>query len=456
MVNSFTKQYLVAADTFGPAAEQATFTFVAVIRDDECLLIEGQLNFTAVDQQLKHSFRSAGVRAGQYRLSNAKKSISGFLEEVEAGRLIFPDGDILIPAHEGGCRWFYDPSHPAGGQSRVEVMTVLGIERESLIDERLVNWDLRAADPPFDTLIELTNSFGLAYVGGSIRFEAAVPTVIVVDLQQRVTRTQATLGLILMKGLDTDRAFLGYKVLISGNVVDRGRLSGSSFEWKDDGPILRGLATLQVPETAIVQCFAGYDGRAQSYGWIVDPNNHQNARRVAYETFDKDLTKLTEVLFREPGGSHKNRADDFEFAISWLLWIRGYATSLLGVSAIPGIKEGPDLLATTPAGHFAVIECTMGILKDDSKLTKVYGRANLVRQHLQNSGSPNLKVLPIMITSKTRAEVEAEIDGAIQLGVFVITREGIEEALASTFLVPDADNEFNRAMKFLADASTKQ
>ena len=455
MANDFTKQFLAIADTLGPAAERATLTFVAVRRDEEFMLIEGRLMLDAVDQEPKH-FRSVNVHAGHYRLSELKKSMAQVMDEIAVGRLELPDGDVVIPAaHEGGWRWEYDQSHPGGVQSRVEVMTVYGREREALFDQRLVNWELRAADLPFDTLIELANHYGLNFAQGSVRFEAVAPAIIMVDIEQRVSGREATLGVILSRGFDTDRAFLGYRVLVGKKVVDRGRVPGSSFEWKDERRLLRGLATLPVPEAAIVHCFAGYDGIVHNYGWILDPNNHQNARRVAYEAFDKDLTKLTEVLFRPPAAAHKNQQDDFEFAVSYLLWIRGYSVSLLSTSAIPGIKEGPDLLATTPNGHFVVVECTLGILKEDTKLARLVARATLMRQNLEKSGNPHLKVLPVMITSKSRSEVEAELEGALQLGVFVITREGIEEALRTSYLVPDPDREFDEGLKFTADAASK-
>lgn len=211
----------------------------------------------------------------------------------------------------------------------------------------------------------------------------------------------------------------------------------------------RGLATLAVPRSAIVQCFAGYDGRAQAYGWIVGPSNHQNARRVAYEGFDKDLAKLKDGLLEAPGPAHKSPQATFEAAVSCLLWIRGYGVSLLNT-----IEEGPDVLATTPGGNFLVVECTMGILKEDSKLTRVGVRAKLMRENLEKSGSSHLNELPVMVTALKRSEVEKEIAIAHEQGVFVITRDEIETALETSFLVPDPEREFNEGLKLLAEAAS--
>ncbi|MGV1793870.1 hypothetical protein [Rhizobium sp. A37_96] len=452
MPNDFTRQFLKFADTLGAAVvEAAILSFVAVRRDDQFFLIEGQLILGNIEQVPKASFQSPNVRAGQYRLSDLGKSVAQLLWEVDTGSLKLPEGEILLQSYEGGgYHWSFDPSHALGGQTRLEILTVLGREREALVDERLVDWELRAAVPPFDTLVELTNHYGLIYTRGSVRFEAAAPAIVAVDITQRVDGESATLGLVLFRGFATDRAFLGYKILVNNNCVERGQSPGSAFKWNDDGKIQRGIATLQVPRSAIVHCFAGYDGRAQSFGWIVDPNNHQNARRVAYEGFDKDLAKLRDGLLKAPGPAHKNQQGIFEAAVSSLMWIRGYGVSLLST-----IKEGPDILATTPSGHFLVIECTMGILKEDSKLTRLAIRAKHVRDHLKESGSPNLSVLPVMITALTRSEVETEIAGALQQGTFVITREAIEESLETSFLVPDPEREFNDALKLLAEAASQ-
>lgn len=454
MPNHLIEQFLATADHLGPAVERAILTFIAVRQDKQFVLLEGQLLLSVIDQEPKPPFRTADIRAGQYRLSALNKSVAQILTEVEAGLLKLPDGEIVIPKFHGGSyQWDYNEFHPAGGQSRLEVMTVYGREREALVDQRRLDWDLRAAEPPYDNIVELTNAYGLIFATGSVRFEAAAPAVVVVDVEHEVRNTEASVGLVLSKGFDPTRAFLAYRILVKKNVVTRGRLSGDEFEWRDDGKSLRGSAKIAGPEAAIVHCFGGYEGRAQSYGWIVDPNNHQNARRAAYEAFDKDLKKLTEVLFRTPGPGKNAKSDDFETAVSWLLWMRGYSVSLLGTKAIPELKEGPDLLATTPAGHFVVIECTMGMLKEDTKSAKLVGRANQVREHLEKSGNPHLKVLPVMITSLPRSAVEAELEGAAESGVFVITREGIEEALRTSFLFPDADREFNEALALLAEAT---
>ncbi len=450
MANDFTKQFLKIADTLGPAAEGAILTFISVRQGEQFMLIEGQL-MLGVGQTPKACFRSPNVLAGQYLLSDLKKTVAQVLEEIEAGSLKLPDGEIFFGGHEaGGYSWGYDPCHPAGAQSRLEVLTVLGRERGVLMNEKIVDWELRASAPPFDTLIELTNDFGLLYTGGSVRFEAAAPTIVGVDTDQKVDGESATLGLKLLRGFPTDRAFLGYKTLVDKSVVDRGRLPGAAFQWTDNGLVQHGLATLKVPRSAIVQCFAGYDGRAQAYGWIVDPSNHQNARRVAYEGFDKDLAKLKEGLLKPPGAPHKNQQAIFEAAASCLLWIRGYSLSLLST-----IREGPDILATTPSGHFLVVECTMGILKEDSKLTRLGQRVKFVRDNLEKSGNPHLNVLPVMITALKRSEIENEITAALEQGIFVITREGIEAALENSFLVPDPERELNEGLKILAEASSK-
>ena len=45
-------------------------------------------------------------------------------------------------------------------------------------------------------------------------------------------------------------------------------------------------------------------------------------------------------------------------------------------------------------------------------------------------------MLPVMITALKRSEIEAEIAGAREQGILVITREGIDAAIDNSFWFP--------------------
>ncbi len=60
-----------------------------------------------------------------------------------------------------------------------------------------------------------------------------------------------------------------------------------------------------------------------------------------------------------------------------------------------------------------------------------------------------------MVTSKTRRDVRAELPDAEKLGVLVVTRENLDEAIARTILMPDADAAYEEAEKVVAAAQAK-
>ncbi len=128
-------------------------------------------------------------------------------------------------------------------------------------------------------------------------------------------------------------------------------------------------------------------------------------------------------------------ARDLEIAVAWLLWILGFSTTHIG--GTPKTSDAPDLIATTPEGHFVVIECTTGLLKEDHKLPHLVGRTERIRQSLAASGNQHLKVLPIIVTTKTRDEIKAELEPAYKMGILVATREDFPQLINRTILFPD-------------------
>lgn len=94
----------------------------------------------------------------------------------------------------------------------------------------------------------------------------------------------------------------------------------------------------------------------------------------------------------------------------------------------------------------------MGLLKAENKLAKVVSRANQVRDQLGKSGGAHLTVLPVMVTSLAKSDIEAELPQAAAHGVHVLTREDIERALGSSFVLPDPERFFNEALEAVASA----
>ena len=121
------------------------------------------------------------------------------------------------------------------------------------------------------------------------------------------------------------------------------------------------------------------------------------------------------------------------------------------VDGLPRMQDAPDILAFTPRGHYAVVECTTGLLKEDNKLPKVYERAQLVKKNLQSKGIHWPNVLPVLVTTKSRDEVKPELEQAEKHGILVFTSEDLSELFNRLYLLPNPEQLFNEAQTQVRD-----
>jgi hypothetical protein len=113
-----------------------------------------------------------------------------------------------------------------------------------------------------------------------------------------------------------------------------------------------------------------------------------------------------------------------------------------GITQVGGTartSEAPDILATTPQVNILVVECTTGLLKAENKLANLIDRTEAVRKRLVSSGNGHLKLLPVIVSSKTKEEIKADLEQAQKLGVVVLTRETLLELLQQTIAAPDPE-----------------
>jgi hypothetical protein len=205
---------------------------------------------------------------------------------------------------------------------------------------------------------------------------------------------------------------------------------GGDLAWEVIDGVGIGKIEIEVPPSSVIYCVTSYDGVAQSYYWVVDPNALPNARRVAFESVDNGLRHLLETI--EKAGQRGFDARDLEKAIGWIAWMLGFGVANLGGSA--RTQDAPDIIATTPSGNFALIECTTGHLGADKKLPLLHSRAQSLRRRLDEAYSKHVKVLPTIVTNMIAADVEPELERAREFGIKVITREGILDLVNRTQL----------------------
>lgn len=434
----------------------STFNYLTVEREGRDILLQGRLFFNAIPPTETFTpFHSGSVKAGQYFFSKLNMTAANVIENLLQGRLTAPHGEIFFPAMPGNNHSVvHQPLHPAGliSRNRIGVLTISGEHRDALVSADLIDWELRGAELPFDSLQELLAEYRLGFISSSITFEAVMPNVVEVDLSCQIEGTTASVGALLPRELPRDGFSLGYRVIDGKKkVISRGRLSGDQMEWRTDGDrqICRGK--LDVPPASFVHCMASYAGTAQNFGYIVDPKNFPNDRRAVFEQFDPEFSTLKEWIFRPM--TKGMQARDFEAAVSWIAWMLGFNTALLGL--FQKVQEAPDVILSTPKGHYMVVECTIGMLKVENKLATVIRRAIELKERLVSNGNSHLNVLPVMVTPLTLENVKAEIEAAERHGVVVITREWLEAALERTIASPDADAIYEEALRAVGEGLAK-
>lgn len=428
-----------------------TFSFFAVQRDGAMLLLQGRLFLqTEVGSIPRRIFKTDGVVAGNIALSDTGLTYREFLDRLVANQAVdTPVGTLTFPVEPSSApSAIFFPFHQEGigSGSRLPVLMISGIQRHGLIQQPQIDWELAGALQPYDSLNELLDEFSLGgYRGDFAVVEVVAHTVAIVDLASKVVGENAEPAMRLAKGADPAKAQLSYRVMLHGNVVERGTLSTGDMAWTDEEHWLRGAGNVKIPSGAVLQCFAQYAGMAHHKGWIADPSLSQNPRRAIFEEFDQGQAVLKDFLFE----SQRARKDarDFEVGVAWLLWMLGFSVAHAG--ATQRTSEAADILASTPAGHVAVVECTTGHLKADTKLSRLVARSQTIRKRLDDSGNRHLKLLPVIVTSLGREEVKADLDQAQSLGIVVVSREDLLSALNQTVATCDPEGIFSRALESL-------
>ena len=203
----------------------------------------------------------------------------------------------------------------------------------------------------------------------------------------------------------------------------------------------------RVPNAAVLNCTVSYDGIAQHHLWLADPSRSQNPRRAVHEAFDPRLETIKEIIGKALRKGQEAR--DLEAAMAWLLGCLVLAwLSLVGRHEL----RMPPIWSTTPNGHFAVIECTTGLLKADNKLPLLHDRAQAVRRALETSAHNQLRVLPIIVTTKSREEITPDLEQAERLGILVLSRENLEGMLDLTIRLPTPDQIYDEAVQTVRTA----
>ena len=424
------------------------FSYFAVRKDGAINLLQGRLFLHTAPSAIPHTqFETARVLVGYFPLSELGVSLHEFVVQLtETGEINTPIGKLVFPIEKDrGASAYFNAFHQEGIASgnRLPVLTLSGAQQNSYIEQPDIDWELKAASQPFDSLDELLAEYLLGIYRGRdfASVEVVATNVAAINFSSIVSGEVASPSVYLAKSLDKDKCKIGFRVFLHGKVMARNSIGGNELSWAEEGHFLHGVGTVKIPTGAVLHCVASYNGFAQHQGWVADPTNFQNPRRVSLESFDEKLELLRDYLFEEQ--KQRKNARDFESGVASLMWMLGFSVAQAGGGS--RTTDAADILATTPKGNILVVECTTGLLKAENKLAILVDRTEAVRKRLVLSGNSHLKLLPVIVTAKTKDEVKADLEQAQKLGVVVVTRESLLEALQQTIAAPDPEIIFERA-----------
>jgi len=362
-------------------------------------------------------------------------------------------GCIKLPSTEQVGIYAAPPAllHPDGlsAGNRLAVLSIVGGSLADVLPQPESDWLLKAADAPYDSVNELCIDYGLGSLRGDrALLEVVARTAVQVLAEASVNGTRASMGIWMANSLDCTKAKLGFRVLHQGQVVQRGTIQGTNLSWSDRDIALVGTGEIEVPAGSVVQCIASYAGGAHHIQWRADPAIFLNPRAAILSLVDPSKSLIESYLHPETPPRGK-ASDDFESAIGWLLWALGFSVASFGMHS--KTRDSFDVVATTPNGDFLVVECTLGLLRADSKLSKLSARAINVRDSLAASNMKHLRVLPVIVTAMTSDQVAADMGPAAELGVLVVTREDLDDVQNELVRFPDADSLFERGLRAVQD-----
>jgi hypothetical protein len=446
--------FLQTIEPLLPGYNASTLNILALRTSDTWTLLKAQMLLASTPTPESRTFQSEHILAAVFPVATLGMDIPTIIRKLAAGSIELPIGELILPRTMGiGHLATFSSFEPEGlrQQRRVNALHLLGDAYDSSVDRLSLDWEVKAAQTPYDGLDELSSEFRIGPLGNSASVDILATNAAEIMFDSIIEEETAKVGVYLAEGLDIADASVGYRVFNQGAIVSRGLVKGGAIDWTAKTGVHVGRLSLPVSAGALVQCFANYKGLTQHQYWVVDPRTTQNHRRAIYETFDSSQVVLEGFLLRSAQSG--NPAGDFEAAVAWWLWMVGFNVMHLGHNA--KLRDAPDIIAIAPAGHVAVIECTTGLLKAQSKLQQLLARTAAVRRSLDVSGHSHVRILPIMVTAKARAEIEADLSDAEKLGVLVLTVENLTNAVKETLLLPNPDALFVQAEQTVEAAKTK-
>lgn len=439
-------EFLSLTKPWQGAYTDATFSFIAVKDGGRLRLVQGHviLPSNAVPQALQ--LQTPSVCACAVSLSTLGLDCEALIHALLRDELETPIGTLSLIEQEGvGPQDIsvYFPRYPDDFNSSREHALSLTLSCGRMpFGNRQAEFrnDLRTAQQPYDSIVELANELWLKPLRwDTCTLDISAHSPVAIDLTREIIGGKVRLALLALRGIDVTPARFGYRVVATGSVVQRRTLAATELAWSAGAGerIQVGEIDVRVPDGAIVQCFASYDGLLLQQGFVVQPGILPNVRRMTHEVFDPALENTKKCLF--DAKTQKQDARNLEAGVANLLYMLGFAVDpLFGKPQ----SNNPDLIATAPSGDVLVVECTTAAIDIEGKLSKLLARTAALREKLAETGNSHIRCLPVIVTSLAETAI-TNMEEAVKARILVVSAEDLGRALDSTMVPQNADALFN-------------
>jgi len=421
-------------------------SFLALKTREGPRLLYGRITLELGRSALKESFefQTEHLLAGRCTRALASGDVSGIIDQAKQGSMASPHCPVVLAGTQPPSS--LSPYLTYDGQP---LTLTLGIRGESkhqvyINTQTTSSFDaeLRAAPIPFDSINDLLDHLGLPSPAHGVEqttLEIVARSPGTIEASSTIINGKATIRCRVSNVLDVKGLRLGY-IGKSQNTV-RGSVAGEMVTWREEGDFKLGTYSPSAVEVPILQAYLSYQDILLHRSLLSDPENRLNLRHTVHKLLDPDVEFIREMLLK----SQKRNADGFEPAVSLLFMQLGFAVG--NYCRIPKLQEGPDLIAFSPGGNIAVIECTTGTLDQKDKLAKLVHRTAMIEAKVAAEADDSVDVQAVIVSALSKEELGADFKRAGEHKIAVLSKPDLEKALEQLALHPDADRFFEHLKK---------
>lgn len=431
-------EFKALLDSWKDSYSSIHVSYIALCKDGRAELLEARIVLRVVNEgsfPLQFDLCEGQVIAGVEIRKFTELALDQLFDEIDQGHLTtnsglmyFTDGkspahaSVFISHHPAIDRNFNPPRVPA-------VSWNCPASKPNLYNERFggqdrLEWLLRSSNPPFDDLADIFSAIGLTEsypTTGNVTVELVAQSPVFIVEPSALAGDIARIQLRTGKNIDKEQIWFSY-IAHSQNNIARHRVRSEAIQWAESDTYLTGIIELREISANQLLCICGYKNAAAQRYWIVDPSKAVNVRHVLHNTIDPGLSGLNSLLFEKA----KSDSHILEDAVAQLLHLLGLAVESFG--RIGRMQDGPDLIAIAPNNDTFAVECTVGVITSDGKLSKLARRVADLRFALSKQPL-NARVMGVMVTLLTREQIEKDIVQAATQNIAVVTLEQLQNAI---------------------------